>query len=739
MPQWGMGTSSAPATLASSPAITVGDLVTVGSVGLGGVVRYVGATHFAAGVWLGIELETACGKNDGSVKGERYFECKELHGLFVRPTVAQRVGRLRSDTEAEAKEAPQAAAAAPPRVEPPNGAKTVAPKSLREPKRPPPSPRRAGDDEGAAARKPDRQLTVQTGAVAKTDAASKPERAASTAPASADSDTTKDSSAPSSLQGGQGSTQASAVHRGSVRKVTFDTVGGPQPVTSTGGSSSSCATFQGQSASGGVAAAAGAGGGSVAGDPEADGGSSDGGQSWEEGKSPRSVGHSLHAWSDKSLRASSCFAGETHEKLIFELEGVRAAVASLVKCVQSAEDRAQVAQERATAAAQSAAAAATAAAQSAQAAMGAGSSGAGSSGDQTAGGAARELRERLEAQVLGGLEARVDQAIHGAIASATKELSEMSSAIRRVREAEAAPEAAPPRSILRSASNISWCSSVRRSVSFHIEDSVKMAIRSSDTSKHSTASALQDATKVAMRSSSESPKSSSVLGPQDATKMSLRRSSELPKPSAMLGLQESRRLAPLALQRGSAEPPSSAPASTDSTPAMAAEAAPAVVQSEVDDVGGLVKQDSLEPPLKRSPTEAAEIDDCFRRVCDAGWQMKEAKARARDLGSWIAATVALDDMVPQCSASVSGSSRERTRPSVDTAVGDGSFFRVATCAERLAQARDRAQTSLREKADASELLDSVRAIVAGARSNLRGIHASSGRIQAAIAEHGGGP
>lgn len=38
------------------------------------------------------------------------------------------------------------------------------------------------------------------------------------------------------------------------------------------------------------------------------------------------------------------------------------------------------------------------------------------------------------------------------------------------------------------------------------------------------------------------------------------------------------------------------------------------------------------------------------------------EARARDLGSWIAATVALDDMVPQCSASVSGSSRERTAP-----------------------------------------------------------------------------
>jgi dynactin 1 len=49
-------------------------------------VRYAGQTTFAAGVWVGIELEDASGKNDGSVQGERYFDCPMGHGMFVRPT-----------------------------------------------------------------------------------------------------------------------------------------------------------------------------------------------------------------------------------------------------------------------------------------------------------------------------------------------------------------------------------------------------------------------------------------------------------------------------------------------------------------------------------------------------------------------------------------------------------------------------------------------------------------------------
>ena len=52
-------------------------------------VQFVGPTHFAAGDWLGVELDDATGKNDGAVQGERYFTCSPGYGMFVRPAVAQ--------------------------------------------------------------------------------------------------------------------------------------------------------------------------------------------------------------------------------------------------------------------------------------------------------------------------------------------------------------------------------------------------------------------------------------------------------------------------------------------------------------------------------------------------------------------------------------------------------------------------------------------------------------------------
>jgi dynactin 1 len=52
------------------------------------VVRYVGQTEFAAGDWIGVELEGYDGKNDGSVKGERYFDCEMGKGMFLRPSAA---------------------------------------------------------------------------------------------------------------------------------------------------------------------------------------------------------------------------------------------------------------------------------------------------------------------------------------------------------------------------------------------------------------------------------------------------------------------------------------------------------------------------------------------------------------------------------------------------------------------------------------------------------------------------
>ena len=58
---------------------------TVLSDGRQGVVRFIGATAFANGEWVGLELSDDSGKNDGSVKGERYFDCQPGHGIFVRP------------------------------------------------------------------------------------------------------------------------------------------------------------------------------------------------------------------------------------------------------------------------------------------------------------------------------------------------------------------------------------------------------------------------------------------------------------------------------------------------------------------------------------------------------------------------------------------------------------------------------------------------------------------------------
>ncbi|KAK4991314.1 hypothetical protein LTR50_001899 [Elasticomyces elasticus] len=47
-------------------------------------IRFLGTTSFAPGEWVGVELEDSTGKNDGSVKGQRYFNCAEGHGIFLR-------------------------------------------------------------------------------------------------------------------------------------------------------------------------------------------------------------------------------------------------------------------------------------------------------------------------------------------------------------------------------------------------------------------------------------------------------------------------------------------------------------------------------------------------------------------------------------------------------------------------------------------------------------------------------
>ena len=50
-----------------------------------GVVRFVGPTHFARGIWVGVEIGVPKGRNDGSINGQRYFQCEPKYGLFVPP------------------------------------------------------------------------------------------------------------------------------------------------------------------------------------------------------------------------------------------------------------------------------------------------------------------------------------------------------------------------------------------------------------------------------------------------------------------------------------------------------------------------------------------------------------------------------------------------------------------------------------------------------------------------------
>ena len=80
-----------------------------GKAGLGSV-RFVGKTAFADGAWLGIEMDEAVGKHDGTVDGVGYFQCKLGHGLMV-PSLSGHVN-IAAVAEAAAQAENEAAAPA---------------------------------------------------------------------------------------------------------------------------------------------------------------------------------------------------------------------------------------------------------------------------------------------------------------------------------------------------------------------------------------------------------------------------------------------------------------------------------------------------------------------------------------------------------------------------------------------------------------------------------------------------
>ncbi|CAH8593064.1 unnamed protein product [Schistosoma rodhaini] len=63
----------------------VGDVVYVGpGTQRIGKIEFIGETQFASGLWIGVNLFSPCGKNDGCVDGVTYFTCSPLHGIFSK-------------------------------------------------------------------------------------------------------------------------------------------------------------------------------------------------------------------------------------------------------------------------------------------------------------------------------------------------------------------------------------------------------------------------------------------------------------------------------------------------------------------------------------------------------------------------------------------------------------------------------------------------------------------------------
>lgn len=76
----------------------LGDRVLVGNVNPGAI-SFIGETRFAKGDWAGVVLDEPVGKNDGSVQGQRYFECQQGYGIFTKVDKLTKINQIPGDSQ----------------------------------------------------------------------------------------------------------------------------------------------------------------------------------------------------------------------------------------------------------------------------------------------------------------------------------------------------------------------------------------------------------------------------------------------------------------------------------------------------------------------------------------------------------------------------------------------------------------------------------------------------------------
>lgn len=443
---------------------SVGEGIVITATGVPAVVKFVGTADFATGSWLGVELKEPAGKNDGSVQGVRYFECKAACGLFVRPNMVHKLDTTSKpgDSAAQSPSKRRGKVREPKRISP--GSKSLAETSLPLKAGAAANPA-LGKQEGPLSHPADLSASLRTAASELGTVQKEPSPTGPVQEKNGSLDSTShttDHQCDMSQVRSSWSSLGGDDRRHSEGELKAHIVQAPEEKAQRVQAPEDRRMLQQKSTSGSLG---------VFSQPSQE-------ESWQAllggkqvpeerrlraleeltqatedhdvSKIRQALGEAKAAGVSQHELESACriLAFEVHESALFELDGVRSAVVSLAKVVEAAEARAQQAEQQASKAAQQAAEAVAALAavrasptfQFASAQANPNTSAAEASIIHLAPSAAvgqqsedLKAKERLEVQTLAKLEHRIEASIATAVSRATRDLTELVGAMSNLR------------------------------------------------------------------------------------------------------------------------------------------------------------------------------------------------------------------------------------------------------------------------------------------------------------------